>query len=168
MESMDVFIFLLGVYLVGTLSIMVRERFESKSEVPGAAHPVHPVIANILVVFSFFLVFISVILILVFLGGSSTGELLSYLVLLLFVAIGGTLCIIGKAYITSQRRAFYQSSLILVSSLLVLSFLGAWSIGKILSLINALLIFCLIVRTQYFRPAFYAALMLNGYMAYRI
>jgi len=162
---MDVFIFLLSVYLVGILSIMVRERFKSKSEVPGAAHPV---IANILVVFSFFLVFISVILILVFLGGSSTGELLSYLVLLLFGAIGGTLCIMGKAYLTSQRRAFDQSSLILVNSLLVLSVLGAWSIGKIISLINVLLIFYLIVRTSYFRPALYVALILSGYLAYGI
>jgi len=133
MKTMDGFIFLLSVYLVGILSIMVRERFKSKSEVPGAAHPV---IAKILVVFSFFLVFISVILILVFLDGLSTGGLLGDLVLLLFGAIGGTLCIMGRAYVTSQRRAFDQSSLILVSGLLVLSVLGAWSIGKILSLIN--------------------------------
>jgi uncharacterized membrane protein len=141
---------------------MVKERAKTQKD---ALNEISLTVLGSLLVLSFLLTGVTSLIIFGFRGGFSIGTAVVYVV---FVVIFGALIVMikEKAYIKNQT--FDASSLILVTALLVLSLLGAWSIGKLLSFFNSILTLFLLTRTQHYKFAFCIVLVLSALLAYMI
>ncbi|WP_096204860.1 hypothetical protein [Candidatus Methanoperedens nitratireducens] len=93
---------------------------------------------------------------------SIANEPLNLIVLsfMIFILLGALL-ILAKGKVVHQKWVFDSASLILVSDLLILSFLTGLSIGARLAFINLILTLFLLVKAQYYRLIFYIILALN-------
>ena len=166
---------LLFALTIGILFLMIKGRAASKHKVSGS---IPLLMSNVLLTFSFLQVLatgLMVILIGIFGNNISSNNQVS--VIFQFVAIFygefitifiifGTLYIMLKEHNKPQRIAFDSASLILVSGLLFLSVLWAWSYGKILILLNVILILFLIIKAQHYKYLFIAVLIPSAYFAY--
>lgn len=143
----------------GILFAITKERTKIKGKES-------PLLVISLIILSFLLMLMSSLLILFSIGIfgnlSIANEPLNLIVLsfMIFILLGALL-ILAKGKVVHQKWVFDSASLILVSDLLILSFLTGFSIGARLAFINLILTLFLLVKAQYYRLIFYIILALN-------
>lgn len=156
------YVYLLFALTVVILFLMIKGRAESRR---GSFCPEFASLADILLVLSFLPVSISgllVILKLEILGRIPLSEPLNYVVLsFMIISIVGSLLIMIKKKFRQQKKIRDSASLILVSNLLVLSFLAGFSIGREIAFINLILTLFLLVKAQYYKLIFTIVLVFN-------
>lgn len=149
--SLEWFIYSLYAATLYVLFIIGKERFETSSTTLNDL---------LLLSLSFLLTVITGFILLCARSRISIPPSVVYAVLL--IIFGALIMIITK------ERTFDASSLLLVNALLVLSLLGAWSVGMFLSFLNSILILFLLTKTQYHKFAFYSFLALSLLLVYEI
>lgn len=156
------YIYLLFVLTIVILFLMIKGRAESKRASFDSATLS---LSDILLVLSFLTVSVSGLLVLLDLeifGRISLSEPLNFVVLsFMIISITGSSIIMIKENVRHQKKIHDSASLILVSALLILSFLAGFSIGARLSFINLILTLFLLVKAQHYILIFFIALTLN-------
>lgn len=141
---------------------MIKGRAESKRASFDSATLL---LSDSLLVLSFLTVSVSGLLVLLDLeifGRISLSEPLNYVVLsFLIISITGSSIIMIKENVRHQKKTHDSASLILVSALLILSFLTGFSIGARLSFVNLIFTLFLLVKAQHYILIFLIALTLN-------
>ncbi|TRZ87281.1 MAG: hypothetical protein D4R88_09530 [Methanosarcinales archaeon] len=155
----DAYIYLLFAVTLGVLLAITKERDNRK----GVASPL---LVSGLIILSFLLMLVSGLMLLFSIGifgnFSIATEPVNLIVLFLMIFIlFGALLILAKEKALQQKWTSDSASLILVSDLLVLSFLTGFSIGVWVALINFVLILFLLMKALHYKLIFYIILVLN-------
>lgn len=155
----DAYIYLLFAVTLGVLLAITKERDKRK----GVASPL---LVSGLIILSFLLMLVSGLMLLFSIGifgnFSIATEPVNLIVLFLMIFIlFGALLILAKEKALQQKWTSDSASLILVSDLLVLSFLTGFSIGVWVALINFVLILFLLMKALHYKLIFYIILVLN-------
>ncbi len=151
------FIYSLFAVTLGILFAIIKKRYEGKAETSS-------LLVNSLMILSFLLVMISNLILLLATGVfnfSIASEPLNLIVLslMIFIILGALLIMLKEK--NTKKWTSDAASLILVSDLLILSFLTGFSIGARLAFINLMLTLLLLVKAQHYKLIFYFVSALN-------
>lgn len=151
------FIYSLFAVTLGILFAIIKKRYEGKAETSS-------LLVNCLMILSFLLVMMSSLILLLATGVfnfSIASEPLNLIVLslMIFIILGALLIMLKEK--NTKKWTSDSASLILVSDLLVLSFLTGFSIGVWVALINFVLILFLLMKALHYKLIFYIILVLN-------
>lgn len=156
------YVYLLFALTVVILFLMIKGSAESRR---GSFGIEFASLADILLVLSFLTVSVSgllVILNLEIFGRIPLSEPLNYVVLsFMVISIVGSLLVMIKKKFRQHKKIRDSASLILVSNLVVLSFLAGFSIGRKIAFINLILTLFLLVKAQYYKLIFTIVLVFN-------
>ncbi len=139
------------------LFAIIKKKYEGNAETSS-------LLVNSLMILSFLLVMISNLILLLATGVfnfSIASEPLNLIVLslMIFIILGALLIMLKEK--NAKKWTSDSASLILVSDLLVLSFLTGFSIGNWIALINSVLILFLLMKALHYKLIFYIILVLN-------